>query len=37
MLIPLGIENSQLYSNKKDEIIAVDNNPPTAEEVKKVS
>ena len=35
-LIPLEIENPQLYSNLKDDIIAVDENPPTAEEVKKV-
>ena len=35
-LIPLEIQNSQLYSNLKHDIIAVDDNPPTVEEVKKV-
>lgn len=37
ILIPLEIDNPQLYSNTNYEIIAVDNNPPTAVEVKKVS
>ena len=34
--IPPEIENPQLYPNLKDEIIAVDERSPTAEEVKKV-